>query len=59
MATPQIINEKVWLRCDECGDVLSFYVDKRDHQYIRDAGEGCGWMFLKGNWYCTKCKENH
>lgn len=55
----QVVNEKVWVRCSDCGNVLTFYINKLDHQYVSDAAEGCGWVCLRGTYYCPTCKENH
>ncbi len=49
--------EKVFVRCSKCGEVLSFFIDKHDHQYIPDVAAGFGWTFCNGKYACKNCEE--
>jgi len=46
----------VWVKCSNCGNVLSFPIDKRDKQYVEDVAEGYGWSKRNGKLLCSECK---
>lgn len=49
--------ETVYIRCNVCGDVLKFQIEKKDKQYVSDVAAGFGWSYCKGRYTCKSCEE--